>query len=175
MQYKMKNSKKGYIWIVRVILIVLIIMWMSTIFGFSAEDGEQSQSFSDRITIKVVKILKSDYDSLNSDKQEEFFNKVSFAVRKTGHFGEYGILGILFACLLMTFEKVRKYNKKEMKLIFMTAAICMIYAATDEFHQGFVAGRSSGVWDVVIDTLGGTVGAAMVSVVALFVAKKRNA
>ena len=36
--------KKGYfikLWAVRVILIALIALWMSTIFGFSAENGEQ--------------------------------------------------------------------------------------------------------------------------------------
>ncbi len=30
----------------------------------------------------------------------------------------------------------------------------MVYAATDEYHQSFVPGRSSSVWDVLIDGLG---------------------
>lgn len=87
--------QKGYfikLWAVRVILIALIALWMSTIFGFSAENGEQSQSLSDKITIQVVHILKSDYDTMDVNNREEYFNKVSFFVRKTGHFGEYGIL-----------------------------------------------------------------------------------
>ena len=84
--------QKGYfikLWAVRVILIALIALWMSTIFGFSAENGEQSQSLSDKITIQVVHILKSDYDTMDVNNREEYFNQVSFFVRKTGHFGEY--------------------------------------------------------------------------------------
>ena len=49
---------KHKVWILRIVLIVLIIGWMVMIFGFSAEDGDESQSLSDKITIKVVHILK---------------------------------------------------------------------------------------------------------------------
>jgi VanZ family protein len=34
------------------------------------------------------------------------------------------------------------------------AAICLLYAITDEFHQGFVAGRDSDPLDVVVDACG---------------------
>ena len=171
-QYRMKDKGKGHMWqvsAIRVILIALIVLWMSTIFGFSAENGTASQSFSDKITIKIVQILKPDYRDLNVDKQDAFFEHVSFAVRKMGHFGEYAILGILFACFWLTFEKIRTLKKSEIKVLLITAVICMLYAATDEFHQGFVDGRSPKVMDVLIDTLGGMTGAGMVNLAAFFV------
>ena len=118
--------KKGYfikLWAVRVILIALIALWMSTIFGFSAENGEQSQSLSDKITVQVVHILKSDYEDMNVKAKEEYFNTVSFIVRKTGHFGEYGILGVLISTFLLTFEKIR--NKKRYIVILITTIIGM--------------------------------------------------
>ena len=72
------NKRTITIWAVRIILIALIIWWMTVIFGFSAEDGQQSQSLSDRITIKVVKVIYPDYDSLTLASQKMHFNKVSF-------------------------------------------------------------------------------------------------
>ena len=45
------------IYIVRIVLLILIGFWMGTIFGFSAENGESSQSLSDKITVKVVKYI----------------------------------------------------------------------------------------------------------------------
>lgn len=175
MQYKMRDKGKGHIWrisAIRVILIALIVLWMATIFGFSAKNGTQSQSFSDKITIKVVQILKPDYNDLNTDNQDAFFSRVSFVVRKMGHFGEYAILGILFACFWLTFEKIRTLKKSEIKMILITAVICMLYAATDEFHQGFVDGRSPKLVDVLIDTLGGMAGAGIVNLFAFWGKRK---
>lgn len=174
----MRNNGKSHrwkIWIVRIVLIILIIWWMNVIFGFSAENGEQSRSLSDKITIQVVHILESDYDKMDIASQEDFFGKVSFVVRKIGHFGEYGILGILISCFLMTFEKIRKLKIKEIKIVLITAGICMLYAATDEFHQGFVDGRSPKVMDVIIDTFGGMTGAAMSSVILFLKTRKDKA
>lgn len=109
----MANSKKNTIkiWILRGVLILLIVFWMSVIFGFSAEDGNESQSLSDKITIQVIQLINSDYEGLSPKLQEQYFNKVSFYVRKTGHFGEYGILGLLIGGLLITFEKIRSLKK----------------------------------------------------------------
>lgn len=172
----MKKCDKGHgwkIWTLRLILVILIVWWMSIIFGFSSENGEQSQSLSDRITIQVVHIIEPDFDKMDSISQEEFFGKVSFAVRKVGHFGEYGILGILTGCFLITFEKIRK--SKAIKVIIIATTFCMLYAVTDEFHQGFVAGRSPKIMDVIIDTLGGMTGATMVSVLLFLKTRKDKA
>lgn len=167
MQYKLSRINKEIFvtWIIRVILIALIILWMGVIFGFSSENGEESQSLSDKITVKVVKVIEPDYDLLDANEQREIFNKVSFLVRKTGHFGEYGILGILVACLLITFKKISEADKAKLKMIAITMIVCMLYATGDEFHQGFVDGRSPKVMDVLIDTAGGSCGAVFVVLV----------
>lgn len=162
------------IWIVRAVLIVLISFWMGTIFGFSAEDGEQSQSLSDKITIKVVKIIEPDYDSLSAKEQEQLFSHTSVFVRKTGHFGEYGILGLLVSGLLVTFEKFRKLKKGKLTVVCITAGWCMVYAMTDEFHQSFVDGRSPGVLDVFIDTMGGLTATVFFALIWLFIDQKKK-
>ena len=106
-------NKKRTLWAVRIILIALIVCWMMTIFDFSAANGQQSQSYSDGITIKIIRLIKKDCNMLSKDRQQEYFNQVSFFVRKTGHFGEYGILSLLWSGFLLSFESIRKIKKKE--------------------------------------------------------------
>ena len=52
------------------------------------------------------------------NQESSFFQTVSFVVRKTGHFGEYGILGALWILLLLSFEKIRNIKKR---IIWLTA------------------------------------------------------
>lgn len=168
------NKRHIKLWAVRIILIALIVLWMGTIFGFSADNGEQSQSFSDKITIEVVHFFNHSYDFMEPDKQQDYFNTVSFWVRKTGHFGEYGILGVLVAALLMTFNKIRKIKKEGTLPVVFTAITGMLYAATDEFHQGFVDGRSPKVMDVCIDTAGTFIGALFLVIIWLLIFRRKR-
>lgn len=161
-------------WSVRVILITLIIFWMSVIFGFSSDNGDESRSISDRITIEVIHIIQPDYESFDLQVRQKLFDRVSFVVRKTGHFGEYGILGLLLSDFWLTFEKIRERKKSALKMVMLATAVCMIYAVTDEFHQGFVDGRSPKVMDVCIDTAGGFVGAGFLMIFWFLISRKRR-
>lgn len=163
---------KHKIWILRIILIALIIGWMFTIFDFSADDGVESQTLSDKITIKVVHIIKPSYDSLPKNEQKVFFNKVSFIVRKIGHFGEYGILGLLTAGFLLTFEGIRKLKKRY--IVLFATLWCLLYALTDETHQLFVSGRSAKVGDVFVDIAGGLVAAVILVLIWSKISKRKN-
>ena len=65
------NIKKLSLWGVRIVLVLIILFWMSTIFGFSAETGTQSQGLSDKITIRAVQIIEPEYSSLDLASKEE--------------------------------------------------------------------------------------------------------
>lgn len=166
------NKKLIVLWAVRAILIALILCWMAIIFGFSAADGAESSSFSDKITIRVVQFLETDYEDLTVVAQEKLFHKVSFVVRKTGHFVEYGILAVLWILLLLSFEKIR--NLKKYMILMLPIMICFAYAATDEFHQGFVDGRTPKILDVMIDTFGGFAGAGVILMIWLIFRRKNE-
>ena len=86
------------------------------------------------------------FEDKTVEQQETMARRIEFPVRKAAHMTEYAILALL---LLGTITKDR-----------MLAVICLVaaYAATDEYHQLFVPGRSGQVRDVVIDTVGGTLG-----------------
>lgn len=168
------NKDQIKLWAVRIFLIALILLWMSTIFGFSAENGEESQSLSDQITIQVVHILNSNYEQMDIARQQEYFHTISFFVRKIGHFGEYGILGVLVVGLLLTFEKLRTYKRICMLPVLLTTLIGMIYACTDEYHQSFVDGRSPQIRDVCIDTAGCFVGAVFLVTIWLLIFRRKR-
>ena len=51
--------------------------------------------------------------------------------------------------------------------------ICLVYAVSDEIHQGFVDGRTPKVLDVGIDTLGGLAGAGFILIIWLIVRRKK--
>jgi VanZ family protein len=72
------------------------------------------------------------------------------ALRKIGHFTEYAILAVLlWRALRGTFGGIGKG-------ILTTAAflVCAGFAASDEFHQSFVATRTASAHDVIIDCIG---------------------
>lgn len=80
-------------------------------------------------------------------------------MRKSAHASEYAFLAIFwcgyFVCILKK-EKMRRFY-----LIF-SWFVATEYAATDEFHQLFVQGRSGQLRDVLIDSAGAAVGVLLV-------------
>lgn len=68
-----------------------------------------------------------------------------YFVKKTSHAIGYGLLALSYLHFL-------KYDKKRYWPAWLMA---VAYAATDEFHQSFVSGRTASFYDVIIfDNLG---------------------
>jgi VanZ family protein len=78
-------------------------------------------------------------------------------VRKSAHFVEYFIFSLLIL-------RAIRGDLRGARLRWALAAIALVagYAALDEFHQLFVAGRTASPWDVLLDTTGGTAAQALV-------------
>jgi len=72
-----------------------------------------------------------------------------FILRKIAHAVEYFILTFL---LYRAFKGSYKINI--FYLFIYPATLSLIYAASDEFHQSFIPGRSASVRDVFIDAMG---------------------
>jgi VanZ family protein len=73
-----------------------------------------------------------------------------FGFDKIIHFIEYFMLGAL---LYRWFANVEGFPGKRRALI-ATIFVGIIYAFTDEWHQSFVPGRDSSLFDVLFDSLG---------------------
>lgn len=114
---------------------------MLVIFLMSSEVAGTSSARSD----EIVRTIQSIGVNASTDL-------LTFLVRKAAHISAYFILGILIFSLL------KEYDLGVKKMIFISIAIAMLYACTDELHQMFVPGRSGEVRDVLIDTAGAAAG-----------------
>lgn len=79
-------------------------------------------------------------------------------IRKNAHFFIYLLFGVLVKNALST------SNIKGIKAILIALLICAAYAASDEFHQSFVPGRTSLISDIFIDSSGSFVGILLYSI-----------
>ena len=133
--------------ILRIILILLLLCTFFIIFGFSSQDGETSGGLSRNITNKILQ-LSSKYNNLEQEEKDQVSDRTEKIIRKIAHFSIYTLVGLLLMGLLST------YKIKENWRIMLSVFLGMIYAISDEIHQGFTPGRSPRIADVYIDTLG---------------------
>ena len=81
-------------------------------------------------------------------------------LRKIAHAGEFGILAILVMRAISSLKQ--QHNRKPSFNIILTVIIIVIlYAISDEIHQGFVSGRVASATDVLIDSIGAILGLAI--------------
>ena len=105
------------------------LFMMGVIFSFSAQTGTQSGSLSHDISVRVVE-TKGRFFHQELEKKE-----------------------IAVLTLLVAFGfYVNGFRRK--RWLMVGFIFCVLYAATDEFHQSFVGGRGPSVRDVGIDSLG---------------------
>ena len=74
---------------------------------------------------------------------------------KVIHCVEYGVLAFLVA------RAVRPADRAALWPAAVAVWVAILYGVSDEFHQSFVPGRSSDVYDVVADSVGAALGAAV--------------
>ena len=82
-------------------------------------------------------------------------------VRKLAHFSIYAFAGIWEFLFLNTF------NIKDEKKIVIGTIIGLLYAISDEIHQGFSPGRSPKIIDVIIDLEGNVFGILFTTLITL--------
>lgn len=130
----------------KILSFIPVILIMTVIFGFSAQNGEQSGGLSEIITQFLAGSI------LHGRLSQEEMLLLEFIVRKAAHFSEYFLLSLSLIFALHT------NGLRGRKLFFVTLIWCFLYACTDEYHQSFVGGRFPQLRDVMIDTCGGLCG-----------------
>ena len=118
----------------------IIIIMMVFIFYMSQQTGQVSSGQSGKIVLLLSKI--------GIEISQDNISKITFIIRKSAHFSEYFVLYILL------FNVIKNYIHSK-KIILYSIMGVIIYAASDEFHQYVVPGRSAAIKDVFIDTCGG--------------------
>ena len=136
----------------RIVTGILAVAWMCLIFSFSNQPATESSKVSGGLCHRMVERVNDTFHLDMTEKQQlDMAEKIEYPVRKAAHMTEYAILGLLSFAFYNGFAALKKRNYL---YALFTAAI---YAATDEFHQYFIPGRSAEVRDVLIDTAGAAI------------------
>lgn len=132
---------------------------MALIFSMSAQNATESDKTSGNVIKSVLSVIYPGFDGLAEESKAELISSFQFIARKTAHFSLYAILGLLSFLTVISYRNL-KFGLRTA----LSAAICLLYAASDEIHQLFVPGRSGEIRDVCIDFCGSLL---MITVLAL--------
>ena len=138
--------------------IFLVVLYMM-IFFFSGQDAEESGSLSHQVTEIIVEQVESiAKKAWTEEARDAIVSYWEHPVRKFAHFSEYAGMGCLVYLVLFPWVGSDKWKKRARK--WNTVVIIWVFAsaALDEWHQSFVSGRCSSIWDVLLDTSGGCFG-----------------
>ena len=127
----------------------IVILCMVIIFSFSMDNSSESTRKSEGVILEVTSFLGFDF---TSQQQQHIVELFFVPVRKAAHFFIYFVLGITLISFL------REFSIPIRKLILLSIFLAFLYACSDEVHQLFVPGRSGQVSDVLLDTIGASVG-----------------
>lgn len=125
-----------------------VLIWMAVIFTASADT--HSYEHSSRLIAPLLYWL---FPHISANAVDW----VVFLARKCAHLAEYSVFALFLWRAFRQMDKAhpRPWNWRSAGVVLLIVAL---YAASDEFHQRFVAGRTPAVHDVALDTLGGAVG-----------------
>lgn len=132
---------------------IAVFAVMCTIFYFSSQPAVESDETSGGFITFLYNIYAGIAGVPCSSSALSALDKWQFAVRKGAHFTIYLCLGFLFSNAF--FQSGVKAKKTAAALSLLCSAL---YAASDEFHQLFVPGRSGEFRDVCLDSSGAAVG-----------------
>ena len=168
-----------------------MILWMTGIFVFSSRSGDESAEDSYLAGTMVGELFVPGFDEWSAQRQQAFAEAIDHPVRKTAHAAEYAGLGLLAAGVCIPAAE-RYRGEKELtgkdgsgvymnggaakirRELLMPWAVASAYAATDEFHQLFVPGRSGQFSDVVLDSAGALAGLLILALVRKIMSRLRS-
>ena len=153
-KYKLNHNIK------LVLKLVLMLTVMTAIFLFSSQPSDESQKLSNEFLDMLQHVLDILPPEADAGK----------TIRKMAHFFEFMCMGIASAMFFS--ELFLKHTKRLLRSVTTSAALCVLYASSDEIHQLFVPGRACRLTDVFIDSAGAMLGIAIVF--AFYVMKKRK-
>jgi VanZ family protein len=146
---RLKMDKKIIWWF-------LTALWCVAIFYQSNKPAELSDMDSLYIVELINNLLKTIFGA-------EIVSISNFIVRKSAHFIEYMVLGILFF--------ISYYNGKLKNVFLISFLSGLAYSVSDELHQIFVPGRTAKIIDVGVDSTGIITGLCLIT---FFILRKRR-
>ena len=126
----------------------LTLLIMAAIFLFSAQSGEDSGKLSDGFLASLIgAILERVLPPLSQHGMDA-------DIRKYAHMAEFFCLGLS----VFLYLSERFFWQHAFKSALLSLAFCFLYACSDEVHQLFVPARAGTFRDVLIDSVGFSIG-----------------
>jgi VanZ family protein len=123
-----------------------LVIWLGVIFVGSTD--LMSAQHTSRIIVPFLRWL-------NPHISWAAINTIHILIRKLGHVTEYAILAVL---LWRALRGCKSFKARIFMLFLLVWAGCVIFAASDEFHQSFLPSRTPSARDVMIDICGASIG-----------------
>ena len=139
---------------------LLPIAWMGVIFYSSAQpyqDQDVKPLLEDMIDLSFLEPILSGIAFVYHYSEVSVANLgvygfIEFFIRKGAHVGVFFVLFLLF---YLAFVQTFTRGKWNMHFAFI---LTVVYAALDEWHQGFTPNRTPYVGDVLLDSIGAMIG-----------------
>ena len=131
----------------RITMLILLGLTFFSIFNFSSQDGTTSSGLSRKVARKIVDVFPYT-KNLSENTKNKIVEKSQPIIRKGAHFSIYMLVGIFIMSFISTYKLHLKYK------FLISILVGLVYAISDEIHQGFTPGRTPSPIDVGIDTCG---------------------
>ena len=164
----MDEKGKRVRWLLRILATASVFAWMTVIFLMSSDDSEESSKKSEIVVDAVIEVAVDVKLTTREKVTPSVRRTIGFYVRKTAHATEYAILGILLVLALAAWGIRGPVARGALAL-----PIAAAYAASDEYHQLSVSGRSGEWRDVLIDISGALAGI-LLSLLLMRIIRKRR-
>lgn len=132
----------------------LVMAWLPVLFGLTVIFFESTRTMSGANTGRWLLDL---CHALWGQTDEGPVETANLILRKTGHFCGYGILGLFFRrAWYISLRKSWEGSRRRLPFAAAALAVFCIFcvASADEIHQSFLPGRTSSIYDVLLDTAG---------------------
>lgn len=131
--------------------LVLILMMFIVILGFSSQDAVTSDQVSGKFVYIISEFLGYFGDTFYTT------DKINGIIRKLAHFTEYLVFAVI---ILVALDNI--INKYWFSLMG-SLTVCVAVATIDELFQKLSYGRTSNIFDVLIDCSGAFVGLSVIT------------
>ncbi|MGI4980358.1 MAG: VanZ family protein [Janthinobacterium lividum] len=139
----------------RSILLWIVWVWLPVAVCLTAVAWESTDTFSSAHTSGWLRHLA---ERIFGVIAQPTWDRAHHAVRKTGHFVGYGLMGLawLRAWLLMSVLYLRRLTPAAWRgyAIAMALSSTMLSATVDEIHQTYIPSRTGLASDALLDTSG---------------------
>lgn len=121
-----------------------LLLWMGLIFSL-ATNRTSATATNPLVNHILARLFPGVVQYLSAAQ----IDQIDFCLRKGAHITEYTIL-TLFAFRAFRFGRPCFQNY----MAYVPLILCILYAASDEFHQSFYSQRGAAIGDVFIDSYG---------------------